>query len=262
VSRSKPSLSRPPPRAPAQGDRVPASDRVIGDDERGALSKQEEPVVPAWRRVTLGESRLHVSIAVLLVITIQLLLPARVANHPRWVVAVLAAALLAGIVASGHRRIDIQPAHLRIASLILIAVLSTANVMCVTRLVVDLMNSEGIRDASELLLTGGAIWLTNVIIFAIWYWEFDRGGPSARAGATHLRQDLQFPQMTSPDPEFIDWEPNLIDYVYMSFTNSTAFSPTDVLPLSRWAKLTMMLQASISLATIALVVARAVSVFK
>jgi uncharacterized membrane protein len=245
--------------SPAERDRE--SGGGIGGDERGALDAEEQPLVPAWRRVTLRESRLHVSIAVIVVIAIQLLLPARVANHPWWVVAVLAAALLAGIVASGHKRIDVRPRHLRIASLVLIAILSTANVMCVTRLVIDLMNSEGLRDATSLLLTGGAIWVSNVIIFAIWYWEFDRGGPAARASATKLRLDLRFPQMESPE-EFIHWEPNLIDYVYLSFTNSTAFSPSDVMPLSRWAKLTMMLQATISFATIALVVARAVSVFK
>jgi uncharacterized membrane protein len=236
---------------------------VMGEHEHGASGPEHEPPVPAWRRVTLEESRLHVSIAVIVIVAMQMLLPARVANHPWWVVAGLAGALLAGIVASGHDRIHIQPSHLRVASLILIAFLSTANVICVTRLVVDLMNSEGLRNATALLLTGGAIWLTNVIIFAIWYWEFDRGGPTARAGATKVRQDLQFPQMADPDnPEFADWEPNLIDYVYLSFTNSCAFSPSDVMPLSRWAKLTMMLQASISFATIALVVARAVSVFK
>jgi len=217
---------------------------------------------PAWRRVTLGEPRFLASIAVLLTIGIQLALPSRIANHPQWAPACLAGALLLGIVVANPTRIDRPSGRLRAASLVLIAVLSTANVACVVRLVNDLANSEGIRDATKLLLTGGAIWATNVIIFAIWYWEFDRGGPAARALAQKTRTDLQFPQMASKDPEWHEWEPNFIDNLYTSFSNSTALSSSDVLPLSRWAKLTMMLQAGISLAVVALVIARAVSIFK
>ena len=82
-----------------------------------------------------------------------------------------------------------------------------------------------------------------MIIFGVWYWEFDRGGPGDRAQAVHVYPDFLFPQMTSPEMSAPDWEPAFGDYLYLSFTNATAFSPTDVLPLSRWAKGAMALQA-------------------
>jgi len=110
-----------------------------------------------------------------------------------------------------------------------------------------------------LLLTGGAIWLTNVIAFGVWYWELDRGGPAARAHATRQHPDFLFAQMQTPELAPDDWEPAFVDYLYVSFTNAAAFSPTDVLPLSRWAKLTMLVQSAVSLSTVALVVARAVN---
>jgi uncharacterized membrane protein len=101
-----------------------------------------------------------------------------------------------------------------------------------------------------------------VIIFALWYWEFDRGGPVSRAHAHRPYPDFLFPQMSTPDMAPSEWEPRFVDYLYLSFTNATAFSPTDVMPLSRWAKLTMLAQSAVSLITVALVIARAVNVLK
>ena len=112
------------------------------------------------------------------------------------------------------------------------------------------------------MITGGAIWLTNVIVFALWYWEVDRGGPAARANARKTHPDFLFAQMSSPELVDKDWEPTFVDYLFLSFTNATAFSPTDVLPLTRWAKLTMMLQSAVSLSTVALVIARAVNILR
>jgi uncharacterized membrane protein len=121
---------------------------------------------------------------------------------------------------------------------------------------------EGIREPTQLLLTGASIWFTNVIVFGIWYWEFDRGGPVERAAATRPYPDFLFPQMTSPELAPPDWEPGFIDYLYVSFTNATAFSPTDVLPMTRWTKLTMLAQSAISVVTVALVIARAVNILQ
>ena len=102
-----------------------------------------------------------------------------------------------------------------------------------------------------------------MIVFGLWYWEFDRGGPVARARADKPYPDFLFPQMSSPaELTPPDWEPEFVDYLYMSFTNATAFSPTDVMPLSRWAKLTMLAQSLVSIVTVALVVARAVNILK
>ena len=96
-----------------------------------------------------------------------------------------------------------------------------------------------------------------MIVFGLWYWEFDRGGPVARANATRIYPDFQFVQMASPQLAPPGWEPAFGDYLYLSFTNAAAFSPTDVMPLSRWAKMAMTAQAAISIVTVVLVVARA-----
>jgi hypothetical protein len=138
---------------------------------------------------------------------------------------------------------------------------SLANAWSAGRLVVHLVNGTlGFRSPVRLLMTGAAIWITNVIVFALWYWESDRGGPGARAAAENNYPAFLFAQMQSPELAPPNWEPGFTDYLYLSFTNASAFSPTDVLPLARWAKMTMMIQAAVSLSTVALVVARAVNV--
>jgi uncharacterized membrane protein len=151
------------------------------------------------------------------------------------------------------KRKDRSSPLLRRPSLILIAAIILANAWSVGRLVAGLVaGTEGHR-AGPLLVTGAGIWLLNVVGFALWYSRLDRGGPYPH---------FLFPQMESPDLARVDWEPTFADYLYLSFTNATAFSPTDVVPLSSWAKLTMMLQAVISLVTVILVIARAVSILQ
>jgi uncharacterized membrane protein len=203
-----------------------------------------------------------VSVAIVIAITLEAALPSRVANQPRWVLPGLAGLLLIGIVLANPTRINKRSPALRATTLLLIVFMSAGNIASAARLVADLVRSEGLRDPTELLLTGLAIWLTNVIVFALWYWEFDRGGPVARAIAPRPYPDFLFPQMTTPDLAPDHWEPGFVDYLYMSFTNATAFSPTDVMPMSHWAKLTMLLQSAISLITVALVITRAVNILK
>jgi hypothetical protein len=149
-----------------------------------------------------------------------------------------------------------------VLGLAMIASLGIANVVSGTRLVNDLLNTRFHGSPTHLLLTGGAIWLTNVIVFGLLYWELDRGGPVARALGTERYPDFAFVQMQNPELAPPDWSAGFVDYFYVSFTNASAFSPTDVLPLTRWAKLTMMLQSAVSLITVALVVARAVNILK
>jgi len=231
-------------------------------DPRNALAAAQRPVGAAWKGVTREEPRVQVTIAVVVAIALIVALPARVANHPRWVLPGLAALLLIGVFiarsAGGERRAG----ALRAVSLALIAVMSISNATSAARLVVDLVRGEGIQNASTLLLTGGAIWLTNVIVFGLWYWEFDRGGPLERAKGTNPYPDFLFPQMSTPELSPPDWEPGFVDYLYMSFTNAMAFSPTDVMPMTRWAKLTMLVQSLISVMTLALVIARAVNILR
>ena len=117
-------------------------------------------------------------------------------------------------------------------------------------------------SGAQLLLKGGTVWLTNVILFGLWFWLFDRGGPVSRMGESPPPPDFQFPQMENPQFAPRGWRPHFVDYMYVSFTNSIAFSPTDAMPLNRWAKLLMLFEASLSALLILLVAARAVNIFK
>ncbi|MCZ0984951.1 DUF1345 domain-containing protein [Streptomyces diastatochromogenes] len=226
------------------------------------LASRERDLVPAWQRATRGEPRWAVTAAILVAVALQLMLPHRLALQPFWALPVLELVLLAGLIAANPRRVEPRTRRLRWLGLGLICVISLANGLAAIRLVADLVSGTAGADAVPLLLTGGGIWLTNVIVFALWYWEWDRGGPMARALGRQQHVDFLFVQMQSPETAPPDWEPAFLDYLYLSFTNSTAFSPTDVMPLSRWAKMLMMLQSSVSLVTVVLVVARAVNILK
>ncbi len=118
------------------------------------------------------------------------------------------------------------------------------------------------KSGGELLLKAGSVWSTNVIAFGLLYWALDRGGPVRRLMPDPPPPDLQFPQMENPQLAAPGWHPRLIDYVYVSFTNSIAFSPTDAMPLSRKAKVLMMFESVVSAVTVVLVAARAVNIFK
>ena len=124
----------------------------------------------------------------------------------------------------------------------------------------NLLHGNNGDDPVPLLATGANIWITNVIIFAIWYWELDRGGPAARAAGTDPHPDFLFPQMSDTSGIYREWEPQFTDYAYVSFTNATAFSPTDTLPLKPWAKLMMMAQSAISLVIGIMIISRAINV--
>jgi uncharacterized membrane protein len=219
--------------------------------------------VPAWLRRTEGEARWQVTLAVAAAIALQLPLTDRlVVVRPVWLMPVVEVLLLVVLVAANPHRIDTESRVIRLLSLALAALISFANAWSVTELVVGLVRGTAGNTSGPLLVTGGAIWLTNIIVFALWYWEFDRGGPVARAYATRAYPDFQFVQMVSPQMAAPDWEPAFGDYLYLSFTNAAAFSPTDVMPLSRWAKMAMTAQSVVSIVTVALVVARAVNILR
>jgi uncharacterized membrane protein len=220
-------------------------------------------VIPAWRRPTEGETRWQVAAAVAAAVALQLPLPGRLdLVHPDWLLPALQGLLLVALVVANPRRINTESRAIRLLSLILAFLLSLANAFSVVRLVLGLVQGTMGNTAGPLLVTGGVIWLTNVIVFALWYWEFDRGGPVARANADRKYPDFQFVQMVSPGLAPPGWEPAFGDYLYLSFTNAAAFSPTDVMPMSRWAKMGMTAQAAVSIVTVALVVARAVNILR
>ena len=223
----------------------------------------EEQPLPAWQRPTDGEHIFGVCVAIVVAIGLMLALPPRISNKPHWLLPGIAVMLLVVILMSA-REVRLHTPHkaLRVVGIVLIGLLSLANASSGARLVVDILRGEGLAaddNPTKLLLAGGAIWLTNVIVFAIWYWGADRGGAVQRALATDPNPDLLFPQMQLDKPWTQDWEPEFVDYLFFSFTNAAAFSPTDVMPLARWAKLMMMGQAAISIMLIVLVVADAVN---
>jgi hypothetical protein len=217
---------------------------------------------PAWRRPTRGEHRWPSATAIVVVIVLQLLLPSQVALRPRYLIPVIELALLAVLIAYNPGRIERRDPMLRRLSLTLTAVLFAANAGSGAALVIELLRGQASDRPSVLLATGGAIYATNVVVFALWYWELDRGGPVARGQGVAAFPDFLFPQMQATDLVDPGWEPTFTDYLYISFTNVTAFSPTDTLPLSRWAKLLMMLESALALLLVVLVIARAVNVLK
>jgi len=216
-----------------------------------ATHGQVRSQAPGNRRVIRGKPRwpadFVMAAALVAVIGMQLLLPDQGMWHHQLAVLVLEVLLLIGLVAK-PKRIDRESPLLRAAVLTLIAAISLTNAWSAVLVVGVLLGSEG-QTGAALLVSGTVIWSTNVIVFGLWYWELERNRPYP---------DFLFTQEQSPDLAPPDWEPGFTDYLYLSFTNATAFSPTDVLPLSRWAKLTMMLQSAISLSTIALIIGRAV----
>jgi hypothetical protein len=214
--------------------------------------------IPAWRRRTDGEQRWWVALAILAAVILQALLPDRFVLHPRYVLPAIELGALLALVISHPERMSRRTRGVRIASQLLFALVAANNAVSVG-LLVHRITTGGQIGALELLVGGAEIWLTNTIVFGLWYWEYDRGGPASRALGLADTPDLLFPQLT--DPELArDWEPIVLDYFFVSYTCSTAFSPTDTLPLSRWAKVLFMLQSAISLVTVALIAARAVNI--
>ena len=155
-------------------------------------------------------------------------------------------------------RISKEERRLRAIGVSLILLTTVANVVNLLELINALL--YGSRAAGRPLIYASLpIWLTNVLVFGLWYWELDRGGPAERQLPGHRRPDFLFPQMSTPGSS-PGWAPSLLDYIYTSFTNATAFSPTDTLPLTAWAKLLMSVQSLASLVTVAVVISRAVNI--
>jgi uncharacterized membrane protein len=215
--------------------------------------------LPFWRQNSRGEHRWPSALAIAAMIGLQLALPDRYSVVAWWVLPGFELVIIVLLFGMDPGRVKRRTPVLRRLSLSLIAVASLGTAWAVVRLVQDIATGHGTGSAGQLLSTGGMIWLINVLTFAVWYWELDRGGPAERAAGSDPYPDFLFPPMTSPGMVPTDWRPQFADYFYLAFTNATAFSPTDTLPLSRWAKIAMLLQSAISLVTAALVVAKAVN---
>jgi len=196
---------------------------------------------------------------ILAAIALQLLLPSRLTAGPAWLVPTLEGVLLLGMFMATPRQLEHEHPLRRRAALGLTALVSAANIYSLAALSHYLLHSDSV-NGRQLIVSGVLIWLTNFLIFGLWYWETDRGGPGRRAAGHDRAPDFLFPQMQDDRIEPRNWRPKFIDYLYVSLTNATAFSPTDTMPLTPMAKSIMGVQSLVSLVTIGLIVSRAVNI--
>jgi hypothetical protein len=227
---------------------------------------------------SIGESRLFPIAAVLSSAGLYATLPSRFVAGPsagafsvaRWFVPAVTVVLLLALVASvpekrfakalglAGGRLHVQR---RALALTVIAVLTAANAAAIV-LLVHLLLHGAQANASLLLRAGIHMWCLNVLVFGLWYWELDNGGPVARLNAGAGGRDFLFPQQADPAVGQPNWRPLFLDYLYLSYTNATAFSPTDAMPLTRWAKMLMLVESAASLVLALMVAARAVNILK
>ena len=217
---------------------------------------------PVRGETVSAEARWPMAGAILSAMLLTVLLPADVRLGPQWALPLIEGVLLIVVVAADPRSVTRRSRELRAVSIALVSVLVVGSLWSTALLIDDLVHGgPETNSASELLKAGSIVWLSNAIAFTLLYWELDGGGAAARAHDLPRYPDLAFPQQLNPVIGPPGWRPRFVDYVYLSFTNSTAFSPTDVMPLVPWAKLAMAVQATVSLAILGLVIARAVNVF-
>lgn len=203
----------------------------------------------------------HVQLSVLAAIGLQLALPSHYVFGSRWVLIFAEILLLAALSFTTPKERIFRSISRRINVFLLIAAIGLTNLYALVQ-VADKLLSPGhlVNSGRELILSALNIYLTNVIVFALLYWEMDGGGPGQRLRTPDHEQDFLFPQSQNSTYKHPNWQPTFVDYLYVSSTNSMAFSPTDTMPLSRRAKLLMLAQATVSLVAIALVAARAVNI--
>ncbi len=203
----------------------------------------------------------HVELAVLGAIVLQLFLSNHLSVGPKYLVAVMELFLLIGLRLTAPVTHDRASRIRRIVGLTLTALVSVTNIGSLILVCYALVNGTRGLSGKQLLVSAASIYITNIILFGLWYWQLDGGGPGGR-GTHQPPTDFLFPQATesSRATQEPDWQPTFFDYVYVSVTNATAFSPTDTLPLTHRAKLLMSIQALASLSTVALVAARAVNI--
>src|SRR5580658_5077529 len=216
-------------------------------------NKTELPAIPGQ---TVTEPRWPAVLAILALGALYSALPEALRFGPYWLLlAVVSVMLVPTVIAhqTGRHRLNDVLGH---------TVLSIVTASMVWSLAMLISRLPSHRDSPQLLLRAAAsLWIANVLVFASWYWRLDAGGPNQRdLRGSHTDGAFLFPQMVIPGKRTGGWRPGFVDYLFLAFNSSTAFSPTDVPVLSRWAKLMMMTQALISLATVALLAARAVNI--
>lgn len=206
------------------------------------------------------EPRWPASLALASCAALYAVLPSRLVVGPKWLLPVLVVLPLIPLSARRHRHPD-ESSWIRKVVIVLITIVTVANVASVALLVHRLLSSN-VSQGTQLIYSAVAIWLTNVIIYGVWFWEIDRGGPHRRAGSEDLWPDIQFPQMENPDLVPKDWRPHFFDYLYTSFANGTSFAPADAMPLTLRIKILFASESAVSLVAIVVVGARAINILR
>ena len=229
------------------------------DDVTASARDARTDVPPPTSR---PQPRWQASVAVLGVLVLQLRLPDRLTLGPSWLLPALEAALLMPLTFANPYRDEEESRLARDASIGLLAMVNLANLSSLVLVVRLLINGGNSATGQRLILSAVVVWVTLVVTFGLTFWEFDRGGPARRAMPGKRLPDLLFPQDSSPELASPDWTPGFVDYLYVAFTNASAFSPTDTMPLTQWAKTLFLMESLTSLVTIGLVAARAVNILK
>jgi hypothetical protein len=228
-------------------------------------AEQRPAAEPATGRASAARAGEHwwpVAAAIIVVAGLHVALPARYRVQPAWLFPTVLLALLAVLIIGDPGRIDRQKAWLRIITSAVIAVITLANLFAAVRLVVEILTNNKLfaNHPGGLLAAGAVIWATNVIAFALWYWDLDRGGAAARAHRPYDNPAFVFPEMQHTEFVPATWVPRFVDYLSLAFWTATAISPTDISAIRPWAKLLMMMEAGGSIVLAALVIARAINV--
>jgi hypothetical protein len=242
------------------------SDQVTVDPEPGDGSPGPAPPAAGSGTRIVVEPRWPVALTLAAFIAISVVLrvvqPHREKLGPVWLIPAVEVALLLILIAADPATVSGRRRWLRPLSIALVGMLAAAALLSTVVLIVQLVQGgEVTNEASSLLASGAVVWLGNCLVFGLLYWLLDSGGPYARYVGERPHLDFAFTQHMSPELAPPGWRPHYVDYFILGLTTSTAFSPTDVMPLARWAKLTMALQSLISLTVVGLVIARAVNVF-
>lgn len=215
------------------------------------LANKHHDIDPVW----------HVQILVVAAVIMQFILPQTFSAEPRQLIAIISFLLVIALSFTTPKAAVFQSIGRRINVIVLVALLGMANTYSLYRVANQLLEGK-ISNGRDLVLTALNIFLTNIVVFALLYWEMDGGGPGKRKIAKNHERDFLFPQHNLTDSESKKWIPTFVDYFYVSSTNAMAFSPTDAMPLSRRIKMLMLTQSIVSLTTIALIISRAVNILR